>query len=267
MSKLRISSLPREVDAPPIPSTPVKGYTPEQWRAMLAAPLDARFDDGTGTYCPMDDTLLRVRLDGWNCTTCRGAWDFRGLSGRWLPLLHAVEMSGVPTPAQQPAPHEQTGVAPMTVVDNGATLAAQDQRVARDLKLRQLDRRLATAIGVGFGGALALDAGLQLQLFSEAVPTELILAVALVLVLVAGAIVAWAWLAGHVERARYAGNKIIATYDIDAPATTYQQRMGRELSSPPGRDDDQAPQSRPPMGAWDLDAMPVLVASGMEGAR
>jgi hypothetical protein len=90
MRKLRIFSLPRRVDAPPIPLTPVKGYTPEQWRSLLAAPLDARFDDGT--YCPMDDTVLRVRLDGWACPHCRGAWDFRGLSARWLPL-DAAEVS------------------------------------------------------------------------------------------------------------------------------------------------------------------------------
>jgi hypothetical protein len=104
----------------------------------------------------------------------------------------------------------------MTVVDNGTdltTLTTQDERAAQDLELRHLDRRLATAIGVGFGGALVFVAGRQLRPYSEAVPTELILAVALVLVLVAGAIVAWAWLAGRIERARYADNKIVAVYD------------------------------------------------------
>jgi hypothetical protein len=50
------------------------------WREIYQSPPDVQ----TGRWCPIDDTTLRIRLDGYGCPTCGAAWDFQGLSGRWL---------------------------------------------------------------------------------------------------------------------------------------------------------------------------------------
>jgi hypothetical protein len=56
------------------------------WRRIYLVPPDVR----TGRWCPIDDTTLQIRLDGWACPTCGAAWDFQGLAGRWLADSAAV---------------------------------------------------------------------------------------------------------------------------------------------------------------------------------
>lgn len=51
------------------------------WREIYKLPPDVK----TGNWCPLDDTTLQVRLDGWSCPECKGAWNFHGRDGRWLP--------------------------------------------------------------------------------------------------------------------------------------------------------------------------------------
>jgi hypothetical protein len=50
------------------------------WREIYLVPPDVR----TGRWCPIDDTTLQIRLDGWACPRCGAAWDFQGLAGWWL---------------------------------------------------------------------------------------------------------------------------------------------------------------------------------------
>lgn len=50
------------------------------WREIYQTPPDVR----TGRWCPIDDTTLQIRLDGYGCPSCGAAWDFQGLAGRWL---------------------------------------------------------------------------------------------------------------------------------------------------------------------------------------
>lgn len=57
----------------PPPGSPV-------WRELYPAPPDLR----VGRWCPLDDSTLRVRLDGWGCPVCQAGWDFQGRRGRWL---------------------------------------------------------------------------------------------------------------------------------------------------------------------------------------
>lgn len=57
------------------------------WREIYRLPPNVR----TGTWCPIDDTTLQVRLDGWSCPTCKAAWNFHGQDGRWLPETAPVQ--------------------------------------------------------------------------------------------------------------------------------------------------------------------------------
>ncbi len=56
------------------------------WREIYQSPPDVQ----TGRWCPLDDTTLVIRLDGWSCPVCSAAWDFHGLAGRWLSEVPAV---------------------------------------------------------------------------------------------------------------------------------------------------------------------------------
>lgn len=56
------------------------------WREIYQCPPDVQ----VGRWCPIDDTTLTVRLDGWACPKCGAAWDFQGRSGRWLAEVAAV---------------------------------------------------------------------------------------------------------------------------------------------------------------------------------
>lgn len=75
------------------PNLPNKGYSLEQLRDLFRSPRDARFET-VGTFCPLDDTALKVRADGWGCPKCLAAWDFKGLHGRWLPLRSGAQEPG-----------------------------------------------------------------------------------------------------------------------------------------------------------------------------
>jgi hypothetical protein len=54
------------------------------WRDIYRTPPDVKLNIPAGTWCPIDDTTLQIRLDGWSCPTCKGAWNFQGTGGRWL---------------------------------------------------------------------------------------------------------------------------------------------------------------------------------------
>jgi hypothetical protein len=51
------------------------------WREIYKLPPDVK----TGTWCPIDDTTLQFRPDGWTCPECKAAWNLQGRGGRWLP--------------------------------------------------------------------------------------------------------------------------------------------------------------------------------------
>lgn len=53
------------------------------WREIYPSPPNAQLYT-VGPYCPLDDTVLRERPDGFGCPLCCAAWDFHGLTGRWL---------------------------------------------------------------------------------------------------------------------------------------------------------------------------------------
>jgi hypothetical protein len=63
------------------------------WREIYPTPPDVRLDLGAGRWCPLDDTTLQIRLDGYGCPRCRAAWDFQGLSGRWLAEVTSAEVA------------------------------------------------------------------------------------------------------------------------------------------------------------------------------
>ena len=54
------------------------------WRRHYPTPPDVKLNIPAGTWCPIDDTTLQNRPDGWSCPTCKAAWNFHGLAGRWL---------------------------------------------------------------------------------------------------------------------------------------------------------------------------------------
>jgi hypothetical protein len=56
---------------------------PLAWRQIYPTPPNARIFT-VGPYCPLDETVLQERPDGFVCPVCRAAWDFRGLASRWL---------------------------------------------------------------------------------------------------------------------------------------------------------------------------------------
>ena len=53
------------------------------WRQIHPSPPNAPLYT-VGPYCPLDDTVLQERADGFGCPLCSAAWDFHGLAGRWL---------------------------------------------------------------------------------------------------------------------------------------------------------------------------------------
>jgi hypothetical protein len=53
------------------------------WRQIHPTPPNAPLYT-VGPYCPLDDTVLQERADGFGCPICSAAWDFHGLAGRWL---------------------------------------------------------------------------------------------------------------------------------------------------------------------------------------
>jgi hypothetical protein len=53
------------------------------WRQIHPTPPNAQLYT-VGPFCPLDDTLLQERADGFGCPVCSAAWDFHGLAGRWL---------------------------------------------------------------------------------------------------------------------------------------------------------------------------------------
>jgi hypothetical protein len=54
------------------------------WRSIYPVPPLLRLET-VGPWCPLDDTRLHVRLDGWACPACLAGWDFNGEAARWLP--------------------------------------------------------------------------------------------------------------------------------------------------------------------------------------
>ncbi|GGL17828.1 hypothetical protein [Mangrovihabitans endophyticus] len=53
------------------------------WREIYPVPPLLRLET-VGPWCPLDDSRLQVREDGWGCTACQAGWDFHGEAARWL---------------------------------------------------------------------------------------------------------------------------------------------------------------------------------------
>jgi hypothetical protein len=114
------------------------------WREIYRTPPDVRLDIPAGTWCPIDDTTLRSRLDGWACPMCGAAWNFRGTGGRWLADTAAVA-TVEPTVRWRVSPTAAAGVAGCALVAAGLV----------DV-LTQLDERLVWWLSAAVGAAAVL---------------------------------------------------------------------------------------------------------------
>lgn len=150
------------------PVFPNKGFTPLNWRGIHSTPPDVRMN--VGPYCPLDDTQLQVRLDGWMCPVCTAAWDFHGFVGYWLPL----DVAAVPVRPRWGAP------------------------------------LMVAAVCAPSGGVLALLAGAAHQPELAPVDGDLGVLAAVVLAVVGLLVVAGAWIVGYVERARMSARNEVA---------------------------------------------------------
>jgi hypothetical protein len=114
------------------------------WREIYPTPPDVRLDLGAGVWCPIDDTTLQIRLDGYGCPRCRAAWDFRGLSGRWLAEVASAEVA--PSVRWRPSPATvAAGIAGCALVAAGLVVV-----------LTQLDERLVWWLSAVIGAAAVL---------------------------------------------------------------------------------------------------------------
>ena len=64
------------------------------WQEIYPVPPVLRLET-VGPWCPLDDSRLQVRTDGWGCTSCQAGWDFYGESARWLAESKAVVVAPV----------------------------------------------------------------------------------------------------------------------------------------------------------------------------
>src|SRR4051812_34603194 len=93
------------------------------WRGLYPAPKDIALEDGP--WCPMDlKAGLIPQAQGWVCASCGACWDQRGRHGRWLTASTVLVIDGHLVEQKEPG------------ADPG-------------MRLRLLDRRLATTIGLG----------------------------------------------------------------------------------------------------------------------
>ena len=69
------------------------------WQEIYPVPPLLRLET-VGPWCPLDDSRLQVRLDGWGCPVCRAGWDFYGESARWLQAA----TSAAPVVRWRPSP-------------------------------------------------------------------------------------------------------------------------------------------------------------------
>ncbi|WP_433732568.1 hypothetical protein ACQP2Y_46755 (plasmid) [Actinoplanes sp. CA-051413] len=111
------------------------------WREIYQTPPDVQ----TGRWCPIDDTTLVVRLDGWSCPACGAAWDFQGLAGRWLADTAAVTTIEPAARWRLSPPAAMAGVA-------GCALAAAGMVAV----LGELDERLVWWLAAVVGAAAVL---------------------------------------------------------------------------------------------------------------
>ncbi|RZU46538.1 hypothetical protein EV385_6612 [Krasilnikovia cinnamomea] len=95
------------------------------WRKLHPVPPNAPLYM-VGPYCPLDDTQLQERADGFGCPVCEAAWDFHGLSGRWLPATAAVATGETPARWRTWAPALAAGVAACAL---GAAAVVLDERL------------------------------------------------------------------------------------------------------------------------------------------
>jgi peptidoglycan/LPS O-acetylase OafA/YrhL len=111
------------------------------WREIYPAPPDVQ----TGRWCPIDDTTLKIRLDGYSCPACGAAWDFQGRSGRWL--ADTAQLATV-------EPAVRWWLSPSAVVAGvtGCALAA----VSVVAVLGELDERLVWWLAAVVGAAAVL---------------------------------------------------------------------------------------------------------------
>lgn len=64
------------------------------WREIYPVPPLLRLET-VGPWCPLDDSRLQTREDGWGCTACTAGWDFYGESARWLPSAAELAVPAV----------------------------------------------------------------------------------------------------------------------------------------------------------------------------
>lgn len=59
------------------------------WQDIYPVPPLLRLET-VGPWCPLDDSRLQLRTDGWDCTTCQAGWDFYGEAARWLQTTQSA---------------------------------------------------------------------------------------------------------------------------------------------------------------------------------
>ena len=59
------------------------------WQEIYPVPPLLRLET-VGPWCPLDDSRLQIRTDGWGCTSCQAGWDFYGDSARWLQTANSA---------------------------------------------------------------------------------------------------------------------------------------------------------------------------------
>lgn len=100
------------------------------WRQIYPSPPNAQLYT-VGPYCPLDDSVLRERPDGFGCPVCSAAWNFHGLAGQWLADTKAAATA---------APMVRWRASAVLVLSGLAGCAAA--AVALVAVLGQLDQRL-----------------------------------------------------------------------------------------------------------------------------
>ena len=114
------------------------------WQEIYPVPPMLRLET-VGPWCPLDDSRLQVRSDGWGCTACQASWDFYGESARWLAETKAVAVA---------APAVRWRSSAVVVLAGLASCAAA--AVALVAVLGELDQRLLWWLSAAIAAAAVL---------------------------------------------------------------------------------------------------------------
>ncbi|GIF08877.1 hypothetical protein [Actinoplanes siamensis] len=151
--------------------------TGSPWRDIYPVPKDVALQNGP--WCPMDLKAGLIPQDqGWVCASCGACWDQHGRHGRWLQASTVLIVDG--------------------------HLVEQKEPDAEAERLRWLDRRLATAVGVGAVCGAGYSAGRLMRPYADQVPGDLLLLLSGLLAAAGGVVVAVVLLLRWLDARRWA---------------------------------------------------------------